>query len=54
MKSKEIILFSVNNKASKVQQVFNTLLNNKILSRIEAKKAEIGTNLLRSPNNEKL
>ena len=44
--TKQIINASLSKSPSNVQEVFSDAVNRKILSKIEAMKAEVGSNLL--------
>ena len=53
MNNKDIMRFSLTKNPSKTQQAFNSAVGIKILNSIEAKKAEVGVNLIRKPLEKK-
>ena len=49
MNNKEIIRAAMEKNPSKTQNAFNSAVGIKIFNSIEAKKAEVGVNLIRKP-----
>lgn len=46
LSTQQIIKASMSKQPTKVQEVFNSMINQKIVRKIEAMKAEVGANLL--------